>query len=74
MLALKRRQWQYAWFWVTMVVIAAIHIPLILFVPWTTKWVPALAIASIDALDFCLILWILAIVEKFVREPKGVEG
>jgi hypothetical protein len=73
MLVFKRRLWRHAWFWVTMTVIAALHVPLILFVPWGTRWVPAMAIAAIDSLDFCLILWILAIVEKFMREQKTAE-
>jgi hypothetical protein len=73
MLILKRKLWRYAWFWGTMAVIAALHVPLILFFPWTTRWFPALAIAVIDSADFCLILWILAVVEKFMREPKGTE-
>ena len=74
MLGLKRKLWRHTWFWVTMAVIAALHVPLILFVPWTTKWVPALVIAVIDSLDFCLILWILAVVGKFMNEPRGAEG
>src|SRR3954451_25209020 len=50
MLVLKRKLWQYAWFWGIMAAIAGLHVPLILFVPWTSKWVPALAIAAIDSL------------------------
>lgn len=73
MLGFKRKLWRHAWFWGTMAVIAALHVPLILFVPWTTKWVPALAIAVIDSVDFCLILWILAVVGKFMGGPKGSE-
>ena len=34
---LKRR----VWFWITIIIIVALHVPLILFVPWTIKWVPA---------------------------------
>jgi hypothetical protein len=71
MIALKRKLWRHAWFWGTMTIIAALHVPLILFVPWTTRWVPALAIGVIDSVDFCLILWILSVVEKVMREPKG---
>jgi hypothetical protein len=63
-IALKRKLWLRASFWGTMTVIAALHVPLIVFVPWGTKWVPALAIAAIDSADFCLILWILAVVEN----------
>ena len=70
MLALKRKLWQHAWFWVTMFLIALIHVPLILFVPWGTKWVPALAIAVIDSADFCLILWIISAVGKFNGDQK----
>jgi hypothetical protein len=69
-LVLKRKLWRHAWFLGTMAVIAALHVPLVLFVPWTTRWVPALAIAVIDSLDFCLILWILAPVGKFMGEPR----
>ncbi len=72
-IAFKRKLWQHAWFWGTMTAIAVLHVPLILFVPWTSRWVPALAIAVIDSLDFCLILWILAVVGKFMREPKGAD-
>jgi hypothetical protein len=74
-IALKRRLWRHAWFWATMAVIAALHVPFILFVPWTTRWVPALVIAVLDSLGFCLILWTLAVVGRFVsggqKAPKG---
>jgi chromate transport protein ChrA len=73
MFVLKWRLRRHAWFWTTMTVIAALHVPLILFVPWGTRWVPALAIAAIDSLDFCLILWILSFVGKLVEGPKNGE-
>jgi hypothetical protein len=63
---LRRRMW----FWVTMALIAGLHVPLILFVPWGTRSVPALAIAAIDSLDFCLILWVLSIVGNLMGGPK----
>jgi hypothetical protein len=62
-----------AWFWITMAVLAALHVPLVLFVPWTTRWVPALAIAVIDSADFCLMLWIISIVGKFMEGQKTAE-
>jgi hypothetical protein len=36
-LILKRKLWRHSWFWGTMAVISALHVPLILFVPWTTS-------------------------------------
>lgn len=74
MLVLKRKLRRYAWFWGAMAVIAALHVPLILSFPWTTRWFPALAIAVIDSVDFCLILWILALVEKFMGEQTTAES
>lgn len=60
------------WFWITMTVIAALHVPLILFVPWTTKWVPAIVIAPFLAVDLYAILVILSVIEKFVaRKVPG---
>lgn len=73
MIAFKRRLWRHAWFWGTMATVAALHVPLILFVPWDSKWVPAPAIAVIDSADFCLILWILSAVGRIaanIRERK----
>ncbi len=62
-----RRQ---AWFWIAIGVSAALHVLLILFVPWTTKWVPALVVSVGAAADFMLILWILLVVERFMEGPK----
>jgi chromate transport protein ChrA len=70
MFVLKWRLRRHAWFWITMTVIVALHVPLILFVPWGTRWVPAMAIAAIDSLDFCLILWILSFVGNLMGGPR----
>ena len=62
-----RRQ---VWFWIAMAVITALHVPLILFIPWTTRWVPAIVITPILAADLFAMLAILSIVEKFM-EGRG---
>ncbi len=65
-----RRQ---TWFWVTMAVIAVPHVLWVLFVPWTTKWIPVFVYVGIATVDFALILWILLVVEKFMGGPKAAE-
>ena len=62
--AIKWKLRRRAWFWGTMAILAALHVPLILFVSWTTKWVPAIAIAAIDSVDLIVMLAILAVVGK----------
>jgi hypothetical protein len=74
MIVLKWKLRRHAWFWIAMAVIAALHALLIWYVPWTTKWVPALAIAAIDSVDFCVILWVLAAVGRLMEGPNAHEG
>jgi hypothetical protein len=73
-IAVKWKLRRHTWFWGTMAILAALHVPLILFVPWTTKWVPALAIAAIDSGDLIVMLAILAVVAKFMEGPNAPEG
>ena len=68
--ALRWRLRHRAWFWITMVLLAALHLPLILFVPWTTKWIPAAVITSFAMVDLWAILWVLSVVGEFVERPQ----
>jgi hypothetical protein len=52
------------WFWITVIVFAALHIPPIFLVPWTTKWVPALAFAAIASWDLIGFFAIIALVAR----------
>jgi hypothetical protein len=61
------------WFWITMTVIAALHVALIIFVPWTTKWAPAIVIIPIGIADLYAMLAILSVVRKFVEGRKLLE-
>jgi len=66
-------RWQ-AWFWMAITLSAALHVPLILFVPWTTRWVPALAITAGATVDFFLILWIFLVIGKFMGNRSEASG
>src|SRR5690242_9805227 len=44
------------WYWIVLSIIVAIHILLILLLPWSTKWVPAIAIGMIDSIDVIVML------------------
>ena len=70
-IAMRWKLRRHAWFWGTMICLAALHVPLILFVPWTTKWVPAIAIAAIDSADLIVMLTILSVVGKLLGAPDG---
>lgn len=62
-------RWQlrkHVWFWITIALIAAVHVPLILFIPWSTRWVPVIVIIPIAMADLYVMLWILSVVGRFV--------
>src|ERR1700734_2050860 len=73
MLALKWKLRRHAWFWITMAVVAALHVPLVLLVHWPTIWVPALSIAAMDSGDLIVMLAVLAAVRKLVDGPEAAE-
>ncbi len=54
-----------------MAFLSALHLPLILFIPWTTKWIPAFVIMPFGIADSYAMLWVLSVVGKFMGEPMG---
>ena len=54
----------HVWFWGVMFIVAELHVLLILSVPWTTKWIPALVMTPIAAADVAGILTIIKLLEK----------
>jgi hypothetical protein len=64
LIGLKWRLRRFIWFWSVVVILASLHVPLILYIPWTTKWVPAFSIAAIDSIDFCVMLAIMVVMER----------
>ena len=64
----------YVWFWITMACLAALHIPLILFIPWTAKWIPVLVVIPIGVADLYVMLWVVSVVGKFVGVETSTEA
>jgi len=51
-------------------VIAALHVLLILSVPWSTKWVPAVAIIPFGIADLYAMLAIVSVIGKYVKTDE----
>ena len=66
-----RRQ---AWFWTAMTVSTALHVPLILFVPWTSQWIPAPLLVPFMAADWCAIIVLISIVGQVVERSRAAEA
>jgi len=72
-IAMRWKLRRHAWFWGIMICLAALHVPLILFVPWTTKWIPVLVIIPIGFSDLYVMLLVVSVVGKFMEGPKTTE-
>jgi len=73
-IALRWKLKRHVWFWITVTVLAALHLPLILFVPWTTKWIPAVVIAPFGIADLYVMLWVISVIGKFVQDSGVPEN
>lgn len=72
MLAAKSR-WElrrFRWFWAIIAAIIFLNVPLILFVPWTAKSIPAFMIGPFCLADGVAILAIIQFVEKRMRKGR----
>ena len=54
------------WFWPAIAAISLIHLPVILFVPWTAAWIPSFFIFPLVLADFFLVLILIHRVEKYL--------
>lgn len=72
-IAMRRDLVRYAWFWITMILLVALHIPMLLFIPWTTNWVPAVTTAGICTIDLYVMLTVVYFVEKFMAKDEATE-
>lgn len=68
---LKWRLRRYMWFWAILTIVAALHVLLLLYVPWTEKWVPALAISVIDIADLIVILAAFSLAGRLMGGTKA---
>ena len=68
--AVKWKFRRHMWFWGTMIILAALHVLLILLVPWTAKWIPAIVVIPIGIADLYAMLWVVSVVGKFRGEEK----
>ena len=68
-----KMRWRFrcrAWFWITIACLLALHVPFILYVLWTGRWIPAVAILPIGVLDLGVILGSITFAEKLASDSS----
>ena len=72
-IAIKWKLRGHLWFWGTMTVLAALHVLLILLVPWTARWIPALVVIPIAIADVYVMFWVVSVVGNYMERPTASE-
>lgn len=58
------------WFWGILVIVVALHIPILLYIPWPGGWVPAVAATPFAFASFLIIIWLVGLVERFTLKAR----
>jgi len=61
------------WFWMTMLIFTALHIPLLTHVHWNTDWMPSPFLILFCLADIATMIGIISFIQKFVgaeNSPK----
>jgi hypothetical protein len=57
-------------FWVALMIVALLHIPLILRIEWGNRNYPGVALLPLAFLDFCIVYGALKLVEKVTKRSS----
>jgi len=60
----------YPWLWITVVIAIALHIPLIVFFPWSKTDYPGLSLMPVGLLDCGIIYGLFTLVGKIMLRDK----
>ena len=55
------------WFWITLAIIIALHVLLILLIPWTSKSYPGPILLPFGAVDYFVVWGCIKLVEKAMK-------
>jgi hypothetical protein len=58
-----RRRW---WFWAVVVLVLALHVPVILMIKWPDRWVSRFALLPIGLADMLVTVGVVRFVQKFI--------
>jgi hypothetical protein len=65
---------QYRWYWATIALVVLAHTLLVVSVPWSSKSIPAPALAPVGILDFILIYQLIWLIEKRMTKCTGASS
>ena len=61
---------KHTWFWVTFAIIIAVHVLLILLIPWTSKSYPGTLLLPVAAVDYGIVYGVIKLIEKMTKSSQ----
>ena len=61
------------WFWATITILVLLHVPLVLFVPWSNTDYPGVVLLPIGLLDLAIVYGCIKLVEKVMNKSSKSE-
>ena len=58
---------KHVWFWMTVAIVILLHVPLVLFFPWTTKNYPGISLLPVGFLDYAIVYGCIKLAEKVMK-------
>jgi hypothetical protein len=74
LVVLKWRLRIHIWFWTLIVIFSTSQLWIVWRVPWPRKWVYPLISAGIVSIDFCVLLFIVTVVENLMTLESHADG
>jgi hypothetical protein len=65
---------RHVWFWITIAVIAFLHVPLILLIPWPLKQLSYVALLPAGFLDFVVAYGLIRVVENVIDRNAATDS
>jgi hypothetical protein len=58
---------KHAWLWVTLAIVIAVHVLLVLLIPWTSKSYPGTLLLPVAAVDYGIVYGVIKLIEKMMK-------
>lgn len=65
---------KYVWFWVTVAILAVLHLPLVLFVRWQQQSYPGYTLLPFAILEFALVYGCIKLVAKVIIRSQSPDA
>ena len=62
---------EHVWFWLTLAMTVACHVPLILLIPWTDKSYPGVVLLPAGLLDFAIVYRTFKAIDKIANRKRA---